>query len=66
MNSSPPQPDVVAEAWTADLLVFGQALYHWATLPPLLKRVSMFYILKHKNHISAAHVLLVTLSNEKY
>ena len=26
----------------------------------------MFYILKHKNHISAAHVLLVTLSNEKY
>ena len=26
----------------------------------------MFYILKHKNHISAAYVLLVTLSNEKY
>ena len=24
----------VAEAWTADFLVLGQALYHWATLPP--------------------------------
>ena len=34
VNSSPRQQDAVAEAWTADLLVLGQALYHWATLPP--------------------------------
>ena len=31
-KSSPAQQDVVAEVWTADLLVLGQALYHWATL----------------------------------
>ena len=34
VKSSPPQQDAVAEAWTADLLVLGQALHHWATLPP--------------------------------
>ena len=33
MKSSPPQQVAVVEAWTADLLVFGQALYHWAILP---------------------------------
>ena len=32
MKSSPPQQDAMAETWTADLLVLGQALYHWATL----------------------------------
>ena len=34
MKSSPSQQDARAEAWTADFLVRGQALYHWATLPP--------------------------------
>ena len=32
VKSSPPQQDAVAEAWTADLLVLGQARYYWATL----------------------------------
>ena len=36
MNSSPPEQDAVAKAWTADLLVLGQALYRWATLPTTL------------------------------
>ena len=35
VKSSPPQQDAVAEAWTADLLVLGQALYHWAALAEL-------------------------------
>ena len=30
--SSPPQQNAVVEAWAVDLLVFGQALCHWATL----------------------------------
>ena len=34
VKSSLPQQDAVAETWTADFLVLGQALYHWATLPP--------------------------------
>ena len=34
VKSSPPQQDAVVETWTADFLVFGQALYHWAILPP--------------------------------
>ena len=34
VKSSPLQQDAMAEAWTADFLVLGQALYHWATLPP--------------------------------
>ena len=34
MKSSPSQQDVVVETWTAEPLVIGQALYHWATLPP--------------------------------
>ena len=32
MKSSPPQQDAVVETWTANFLVLGQALYHWATL----------------------------------
>ena len=35
MKSSPPQQGAVAETWTADFLVLGQALYHWATLPQM-------------------------------
>ena len=35
-KSLPPQQDAVAEAWTADFLVFRQALYHWAMLPPCI------------------------------
>ena len=31
-----PQQDAVAEAWTADLLILWQAVYHWATLPPVV------------------------------
>ena len=34
MQSSTPQQDAATEAWTADLIVFVQALYYWATLPP--------------------------------
>ena len=33
MKSSPPQQGAMAEGWTADLLVFGQAVYHWTILP---------------------------------
>ena len=33
MKSSPPQQDAVVKAWTADILVLVQALYHWAILP---------------------------------
>ena len=32
MKSSSPQQDAMTEAWTADFLALGQALYHWATL----------------------------------
>ena len=34
MKSSPPQQEAMVESWTADFLVFGQALYHWAIPPP--------------------------------
>ena len=33
MKSSTPQQDAVVEAWTADVIVLGQTLYHWAVLP---------------------------------
>ena len=39
VKSSPPQQDAVVEFWTADFLVFGQALYHWAILPPCCNRM---------------------------
>ena len=32
MKSSPSQQNAVAEGWTADFLVLGQTLYHWAIL----------------------------------
>ena len=32
VKSSPSQQDAMAEAWTADFLVLGQALYHQASL----------------------------------
>ena len=35
MKSSPPQHDVVAEAWTSNYSVLWQALYHWAILEDL-------------------------------
>ena len=34
VKSSPSQQNAVTEAWTADFLVFEQAFYHWAILPP--------------------------------
>ena len=37
VKSSSPQQDTVVEAWTADLLVLEQALYHWDTRPHLSK-----------------------------
>ena len=33
-KSSPPKQGAVAETWTADHLVLGQALYNWAILSP--------------------------------
>ena len=33
MKSSPSQQDAVVETWTADFLVLGQVLYHWAIRP---------------------------------
>ena len=35
VKSSPLQQNVVTEAWTADFLVLGQVLYHWAILPSM-------------------------------
>ena len=32
VKSSPPQQNAVVETWTAEFLVLGQALYHWAIL----------------------------------
>ena len=36
MKSSSPQQDAMAEACTTNFLVFGQAFYHWAIVPPLI------------------------------
>ena len=57
MESSPPQQHVVAETWTAELLVFGQALYHWAILPSITHH-HCYYC----SHQSMSKVTFMTLS----
>ena len=47
VKSSPPQLDAVAVALTASFLVLGQALYHWATLPPSLAIILIIIIVIH-------------------
>ena len=40
VKSSPPQQDTVA-----DIVVLGQALYHWATLPPNVSYSLLYFCL---------------------
>ena len=46
MKSSPAQQDAVAEAWTANFLVFGQALHHWNYNEQKQKWVDIFKLLQ--------------------
>ena len=54
MKSSPSQQNVVVKAWTADFLVFGQTLYHWAILPPYI-----LFQQNNQNLASGIHKLLL-------
>ena len=47
---TPPQQDAMAEAWTADFLVLGQAVYHWATLFVIWKVCYICYPFEHTNN----------------
>ena len=57
VKSSPSQQEAVVEAWTADFLVFGHALYHWAILPSLYVTINS-YVPTVSTYICTLHVTI--------
>ena len=57
MKSSPPQQHAVVEVWTADFLVFGQALYHHCQCAShkVRAKVELLVMLSHCTEVWTSH-----------